>query len=431
MSEADKVLGYLQSISPRRATNEEIRVNTGVKPHPKVYQITQRLLKAGQIEGRKVGLEWSFRAAAPIEQEAPAPIAESQPPEPPVEQELPEPAAGPDADKVVRYLQSISPSHATSDEIRVNTGVTPNPKVYEVTQRLMKTGHIQGRKVGLEWNFWIGGRAKPKMPAPAAERALPEPVAEKETPSPAAEQAQPEPATERELPEPAAEPELAEPAVEPELAEPAVEPELRDPMDGLDLIEPIAEQAALGPMAEQERSGQAAELELIELMPEEEAPSQTVEQTQPAPAADLELPAPTNANAAPATREPDLGRFGTADFETIARRVMSEHFDAELGSATVPGIHKVFNLVSSDHRIVGHAKSFAPIRGDRLPTAEFAMIAERVWLLEKTKARYRFLVFGQDEQVPQRWLERYGNLSGDVEFYYLGDDGRLKRLASG
>jgi hypothetical protein len=58
------------------------------------------------------------------------------------------------------------------------------------------------------------------------------------------------------------------------------------------------------------------------------------------------------------------------------------------------------------------------------------MIAERIWLLEKTNARYRFLVFGNDEQLPIRWLERYGNLTGDVEFYYLSDDGRLKRLAS-
>jgi len=71
------------------------------------------------------------------------------------------------------------------------------------------------------------------------------------------------------------------------------------------------------------------------------------------------------------------------------------------------------------------------MRGDRLPTAEFSTIAERVWLLEKTKARYRFLVFGNDAQVPLQWLERYGDLNGDVEFYYLSGDGRLKRLASG
>jgi hypothetical protein len=31
--------------------------------------------------------------------------------------------------------------------------------------------------------------------------------------------------------------------------------------------------------------------------------------------------------------------------------------------------------------------------------------------------------------VPERWLERYGDLVGNVAFYFLGDDGSLARLS--
>jgi hypothetical protein len=40
----------------------------------------------------------------------------------------------------------------------------------------------------------------------------------------------------------------------------------------------------------------------------------------------------------------------------------------------------------------------------------------------------RLEVFGNDRQVPVRWLERYGELASAVTFYFLSDAGNLERL---
>lgn len=118
-------------------------------------------------------------------------------------------------------------------------------------------------------------------------------------------------------------------------------------------------------------------------------------------------------------------------FEDLARSVMSVHFGIPLVSGQVPGVPKEFDLVSPDGSIVGDAKYFTLVRGQRLPPAKFAVIAEHVWLLEKTGAPTTFLVFGNDRQVPLLWLERYGPLVPDVAFYFLSDDGELETLAEG
>jgi hypothetical protein len=64
-----------------------------------------------------------------------------------------------------------------------------------------------------------------------------------------------------------------------------------------------------------------------------------------------------------------------------------------------------------------------------LPAAKFSIIAEHVWLLEKTRAATTFLVFGNDREVPQRWLARYGALASSVTFFFLSHDGIFERLA--
>jgi hypothetical protein len=116
-------------------------------------------------------------------------------------------------------------------------------------------------------------------------------------------------------------------------------------------------------------------------------------------------------------------------FEELARKKMSDHFDASLAPGIAPGVPKRFDMVSQDPRIVGDAKYFTLVRGERLPPAKFSVIAEHVWLLEKTGAQTtKFLVFGNDRQVPELWLKRYGKLVSDVSFYFLDDEGRLKQL---
>jgi protein gp37 len=117
-----------------------------------------------------------------------------------------------------------------------------------------------------------------------------------------------------------------------------------------------------------------------------------------------------------------------ADFEKLAQRAMEALFGTPLAGSRVDGIRKIFDFVSHDHRIVGDAKYFAMVQGERLPSAKFSIIAEHVWLLEKTSAERRFLVFGNDRRVPIEWLERYGHLVRSVEFYFLDAAGRLQRL---
>jgi hypothetical protein len=115
-------------------------------------------------------------------------------------------------------------------------------------------------------------------------------------------------------------------------------------------------------------------------------------------------------------------------FEDLARSVMSAHFRVPLVSGQVPGVPKEFDMVSPDGRVVGDAKYFTLVRGQRLPPAKFSVIAEHVWLLERTGAPTTFLVFGNDRQVPELWLQRYGNLVPGVAFYFLSDDGMLELL---
>lgn len=116
------------------------------------------------------------------------------------------------------------------------------------------------------------------------------------------------------------------------------------------------------------------------------------------------------------------------EFEQLARQVMGRHFAVPLVEASVPGVPKRFDMVSDDFEVVGDAKYYTMVCGKALPSAKFATIAEHVWLLEKTNAKQRFLVFGNDMEVPVRWLKRYGELVSSVMFFFLGDSGELTQL---
>ena len=109
--------------------------------------------------------------------------------------------------------------------------------------------------------------------------------------------------------------------------------------------------------------------------------------------------------------------------------MLSKHFETRLSAGRVAGVPKTFDLVSDDCRIVGDAKYFTLVRGERLPPAKFSVIAEYVWLLERTDASNIFLVFGNDKRVPALWLEKYGPLIRNLTFFFLSDDGQLELLA--
>jgi hypothetical protein len=133
----------------------------------------------------------------------------------------------------------------------------------------------------------------------------------------------------------------------------------------------------------------------------------------------------------PATRFEALSRFGRLRLGTNAACRLSRlavHYSIALAASSVPGIPKHSDFVSPDMHVVGDAKYFAPVGGVGLPPPKFSIIAEHVWLLEKTGAPTTFLVFGNNRQVPVRWLERYGELASTVTFYFLSDAGDLERL---
>lgn len=120
--------------------------------------------------------------------------------------------------------------------------------------------------------------------------------------------------------------------------------------------------------------------------------------------------------------------LSAARFEEMARAKLGQLFESPLPSGSLPGVPKRFDFVSPDRGIVGDAKFYTLVGGTGLPPAKFSIIAEHVWLLEKTSAPIQFLVFGNDRSVPVLWLKRYGHLAEDVAFYFLSDSGDLGKL---
>ncbi len=117
-----------------------------------------------------------------------------------------------------------------------------------------------------------------------------------------------------------------------------------------------------------------------------------------------------------------------AVFQELARRIMSKYFGVELREGKKPDWPKKFDFVSSDYSIVGDAKHYTMVRGKDYPSAKLSNISEHVWLLEKTDARIRFLVFGNDKRVPVTWLKKYGKINEYVDFYFIDDQGNLEKL---
>ncbi len=113
-------------------------------------------------------------------------------------------------------------------------------------------------------------------------------------------------------------------------------------------------------------------------------------------------------------------------FQDLAEKIMSEYYHTPLKKGTIPNVPKEFDLVSPDGSIVGDAKYFTMVKGERNPSAKMSVIAEYVWLMEKTRAKHRFLVFGNDRRVPAKWLDKHRHLAEGFEFFFL--DMQTQRL---
>ena len=116
------------------------------------------------------------------------------------------------------------------------------------------------------------------------------------------------------------------------------------------------------------------------------------------------------------------------EFEELARKTMSSYFGKPLSEKNPKGFPKRFDMVSADGACVGDAKFLTLVHGNRLPPAKFMEISGHVWLLEKVDAKKRFLVFGNQRRVPEWWLEKYGNLVQDVDFYFIDSNGKVDKL---
>ena len=116
------------------------------------------------------------------------------------------------------------------------------------------------------------------------------------------------------------------------------------------------------------------------------------------------------------------------EFEEVAREAMSRMFATSLNERMVGDFPKRWDFLSQDLSIVGDAKYLTLVRGVDLPPAKFMEIAAHVWLLEKIEASHRFLVFGNQIEVPRLWLRKYGRIATPVEFYFSDDSGKVTRL---
>jgi len=112
-------------------------------------------------------------------------------------------------------------------------------------------------------------------------------------------------------------------------------------------------------------------------------------------------------------------------FEKEVKEFLSKLWNKDFEERTIQikDMSKKFDLVSEDKKFIGDAKYYKNIK---VPAGKWSTIAEYVWLLEKTDAVKKFLVFGNDIAVPARWLKRFGSLT-DVEFYFFAD-GQLIKL---
>jgi len=98
---------------------------------------------------------------------------------------------------------------------------------------------------------------------------------------------------------------------------------------------------------------------------------------------------------------------------------MSEYFNSILERRNPKNSPKKFDMVSKDESIVGDAKYLTLVHGEDNPPAKFAEIGFYVWLLENVDCLKRFLVFGNQIEVPILWLKKYRKLVKNVDFYFI------------
>ena len=116
------------------------------------------------------------------------------------------------------------------------------------------------------------------------------------------------------------------------------------------------------------------------------------------------------------------------EFEGLARKLMGQYFGVTLVEKNPKGFPKRFDMVSADESIVGDAKYLTLVQRKKFPPAKMMEISGHVWLLEKVDAKTRFLVFGNQSSVPEKWLEKYSGFVRNVDFYFIDAYGNVKEM---
>ena len=128
--------------------------------------------------------------------------------------------------------------------------------------------------------------------------------------------------------------------------------------------------------------------------------------------------------------EEDEDRF---DPEVIAKKVMENYLGVKLEKKklNIFGKYKEFDLVNVEKGIVGDVKSYKFKGG--VPAAQFSNISEYVWLMEKLEQSSgrkwrKFIVGLGNRNTFESYAKRYGPWLGDVEIYFIDDNGKLEIL---
>jgi hypothetical protein len=104
-------------------------------------------------------------------------------------------------------------------------------------------------------------------------------------------------------------------------------------------------------------------------------------------------------------------------FESAARKKMSDFFYVKLIEKKIAEVPKKFDMVSPDGNIIGEAKYYRKTKGGE--SGKYSIFAEYVWLLEKTPAKTKFIVFGGAREIIEKWIAKHNHLfEGNLSFYF-------------
>ena len=123
------------------------------------------------------------------------------------------------------------------------------------------------------------------------------------------------------------------------------------------------------------------------------------------------------------------------DPEAVAKEVMEEYLGVKLEKKklNIFGKYKEFDLVNIEEAVVGDVKLYT-FKG-AVPAAQFSAMSEYVWLMEKLEQSSgrkwrKFIVGLGNRNVFERYAKQYGPWLGDIEIYFIDDNGKLEILRS-